>query len=297
MYQYLSSDHEFVPNHSEDDIASVLIVHDKQSHAVVSIQGVTNERQLGVLFDNILGYWSSIGMGAIIPFFGLLNDLFLAPVLSVVLDLATDVFLGLASQTVDNVNHLAKYVDEYIKFSGFTPVVTGHMSGGVYAKGIASSEVCSPHGNGSSVKCYGVAFESPQSYGSTLTLVSLAKPRGSPHISNVYSDSSFFSMIELQTNQNVYLPSYQSYVKPANPYETFCHIAAGCVMDDRYDHLCSAAVGGHVYVDYFKKWGRERGNLTSVGSPDNSMVQMAWGHRTRPGYKVGKSRGSNFRLI
>jgi hypothetical protein len=167
-------------------------------------------------------------------------------------------FFGSIRVTYDD--SLQSFTDEH----GFAPVVTGHMSGGVYAKGIAFAEYC-----------YAVAFESPQSYGSSFTN-DIDPHYTTPRTTNVYSDRSIFSMIEHDTIQNLHLPSYQSYIKPANPYETFCHIAAGCVMDDRYDHLCSSAVGEKMYLDYFEKWRRERGNLTSVGSPDYSMVQMAW---------------------
>jgi hypothetical protein len=193
--------------------------------------------------------------------------------------IASSIFMGIGSDTPHNVDVLAKaYVASWTRLSEIAPIVTGHMSGGVYAKGIALSDVCSGEGTESYEKCYGVAFASPQSYGSTLSLVSSVslRNRGSPYISNVYSDGSIFSMNELQTNQNVYFPSYQSYIKPATPYETFCLIAAGCVTDDRYDYLCSSAVGQDAYMGYFTKWGRYRCNLTSVGSPDNSMVPLAW---------------------
>jgi hypothetical protein len=265
MVQYLSTDHEFVVKPAEKSPdwpdLPLLFVQDRNNHTAYSIQGVTNARQLCVLFDKVLAYWYSVGMGLIVPFFEVVNNLFLSGVLCLMASYVYGIFLGLSFQGASLDPSCISGLEGYPRI-----VVTGHSSGGLYAKDTVSG-----------LGCYGVAFESPQMFGSTLQLFSDYYDDSSRRISNVYSAGSLFSMMEHGTIQNLYLPSYQSHIKPANPYETFCLIAAGCVIDDRYDHLCSSAIGEKVYLDYFKKWDRRRDlPLTSVGSPDNSMVPLPW---------------------
>jgi hypothetical protein len=75
---------------------------------------------------------------------------------------------------------------------------------------------------------------------------------------NIYSGTSVLTMPEEAAKGNLKLPDVQSMWSPANVYETFCIIAAGCVSDDTFDHLCDAIVGLDTYKYYFSTWGRYR---------------------------------------
>jgi hypothetical protein len=99
MAEYLSVDHKFQQYLYFGGVQYGLFVRDSENQTVLAIQGVTGQRQLGILFENILSYWYSVAMGALIPFFGLFNDIFLAHVLSIVSTLVTGVFLGLGAET------------------------------------------------------------------------------------------------------------------------------------------------------------------------------------------------------
>jgi hypothetical protein len=116
----------------------------------------------------------------------------------------------------------------------------------------------------------GVAFESPIYDDSIFSVaVELAAPKQGkviaeyqPHIDrtflNVYSPGPVPSFPEGNAATNIRLPTYQGSLHLSTPYQMFCYIAAGCVNDDRSDHLCGSAVGIYEYKEYFHGWGRDR---------------------------------------
>jgi hypothetical protein len=76
---------------------------------------------------------------------------------------------------------------------------------------------------------------------------------------SVYSGSSFFSVAESDLiGLNIRLSDKQALWKPANPYEMFCLIGAGCTNDDRFDNLCDDAIGREKYEGYLEAWKRSR---------------------------------------
>jgi hypothetical protein len=125
----------------------------------------------------------------------------------------------------------------------------GHMSGGILAKAL-----------GARFNVTGFAFEAPVlAHSQAASYVGSDANRGAGYrMVNAFSGSTFFSAHEDNISMNVRFPNYQSYVKPANPYETFCMMAAGCLDTDRVDQLCATAVGADLYMSYFRRWSRER---------------------------------------
>jgi hypothetical protein len=63
---------------------------------------------------------------------------------------------------------------------------------------------------------------------------------------------------EVVGTEDVVLPRLHSMLSAPDAYETFCLAAAGCVLDDSFDHLCNITIGFERYRDYFGKWGRKR---------------------------------------
>jgi hypothetical protein len=84
------------------------------------------------------------------------------------------------------------------------------------------------------------------------------EPHAEYFIINEASGSSVFAMDDTLAKWNYRIPDWQKWWRPASPYDTFCLLAAGCVHDDRYDALCSAAVGKEQYRDFFTSWNRNR---------------------------------------
>jgi hypothetical protein len=137
---------------------------------------------------------------------------------------------------------------EELKLTGQnTPVFVGHMVGGLLAKTMAMN-----------FGAYAVAFESPK-YKDTVLSWDAKETEGSDaRIINVESDDSIFAMTEDVVASNMKIPTTQSFFKPANPYETFCLIAAACTTDDYYDTICDATIGMKKFKEYFNVWGRPR---------------------------------------
>jgi hypothetical protein len=116
----------------------------------------------------------------------------------------------------------------------------------------------------------GIAFEAPIYDQSVFSVaVELTPPEGAtitpdyhPDIDhkvlNVYSAGPLPTYLEQEAATNVRFPTHQTVVQLPTPYHTFCYIAAGCVNDDRFDHLCGSTVGMDDYKEYFQAWDRNR---------------------------------------
>jgi hypothetical protein len=143
-------------------------------------------------------------------------------------------------------------------------VFTGHASGGLLAKAMASY-----------FNAIGVAIESPVYDRSVLSLwveiprdpyvinfsnvdVANYDPDIESKIFNVFAPSVFFSFPEELSVANIRFRTKPSGMKTPSPYHSFCYIAAGCVSDDQFDHLCSSLIGMEKYNDFFQSWGRVR---------------------------------------
>jgi hypothetical protein len=106
---------------------------------------------------------------------------------------------------------------------------------------------------------YGVSFEGSQYDLSPIQgFFGYPKEEVEYSIINEASGTSIFATDDEMAKWNYRMPDWQKWWKPSNPYETFCLLAAGCVDDDRYDHICNASVGAERYREYFASWNRER---------------------------------------
>jgi hypothetical protein len=262
MMQYLAPDFPAggvsIVTYWGGGLPAFLVVDRVRNVSVLAFQGIANRKEMGILWENVIGHWYSVGITSVIPFLELMNDLFLAPVLSLISLFASTVFIGLTPVSLSYERLGNDHYDWVIKTTGRSPTLIGHMSGGLIAKAV-----------GTRLNERVVAFESPMFSASLLDRMNLS--REYLNFVNVYSSGSLFTMQEDGTVQNVFLPQYQSLWKPANPYETFCVIAAGCVVDDRYDQLCGSAVGDEKYVEYFRKWNRNRTPLNRPGETQETQ--------------------------
>lgn len=216
------------------------------------------------LFENIVFYYEKMLLGALVPFLKSIYDL-MYNVINLYTLLQYTLYIGPRSlsrlMSVDMDNIVSRYVYGSNE-TEFLPVVVGHMSGGMSAK-YASLKY----------GFYSVAFESPRLSTSAVSAMAVkliwhvtnyAKlmTQNRDKIHNFFSGNSLFSFMEDETMENVRLPDIQSFLKPANVYETFCLIAAGCTMSNQYDRFCSKTVGESTFLSYFDKWNRTRTNIT-----------------------------------
>jgi hypothetical protein len=141
-----------------------------------------------------------------------------------------------------------------------TTIFTGHGPGGLVAKGMASY-----------FKALGVAFESAKYHGSLFSVqVERSSSAEDPSLPPEYQpdlDHRFLnvspsgiipSFLEETSATNIRFPSRQTTMQLSTPYHTLCYIAAACVSHDRFDHLCSSAIGMDEYEEYFRAWDRDR---------------------------------------
>ena len=201
-----------------------------------------------------------------IPFFSIIEGMFMSNVLNTLTRYVDIWFIGLSSafdmmmKTMTFIMTITETLVKYQIEAGFNVpvdiVLTGHTSGGLYAKSYAAYR-----------NLQAVTFESPKLENSRMyELLNRDSKEGANwgHLINVYSPSSLLSVQEDSAVTNVKLPTYQSYMSPANVYSTFCHLAAACVSDDRYDHFCSYAVGPDAYMKSFEEWERPRDPIDAI---------------------------------
>jgi hypothetical protein len=194
-----------------------------------------------------LCYWYPLVMSAIVPFFAIVNQLFLAPLLNAGAVQLSNWALGIVPVSTE----FLREGREAIAGIGthYRPVFSGHMSGGVLSKALASEE---QEGG------YAVAFEAPVFQYSYIAASTQNATSAEYETVNVYSDSSLFSALEEGLTMNLRLPRAQSVLAPASPYDTLCLIAAGCTETDEYDGLCEQLIGKERFVEFFELWLRKR---------------------------------------
>jgi len=231
----------------------LILIQRNSSQPVLVIQGIVRRRSVGMVIENILGYYFEKFVEAMIPFFGWTRELFLSDFPRLACRWFIDAFIGfmdISSRVFSESQEIAEQVEGE---TGEFPLFVGHMNGGLIAKAL------SVHNKGQSI-----AFES-QDLGSSLLIARVKTNDWSGNeILNIHSDDSFFAFPEFGLSQNVKLPTYHAFWAFVTPYQTFCVIAAGCADDDRYDHICTTMVGKCEYARYHEVWGRARDPDTSV---------------------------------
>jgi hypothetical protein len=249
MFQYfwLNDNYSVKLMNNPMSLPSLYVESGGRPRGVLAIQGVASKRQLGILFENILAYWYEVFIGSVVPFFAAVQNMFLGSLLTQTTVFAQRAFLGLTEASPEFFKHGRDSAAEVCNTTGKCPIFTGHMSGGFMAKGLAVDR------DGDAV-----AFEAPRYIYSRLSAEIHEERTATWNIVNVFSDTSLFSMTDVNVTDNIKLPGFQSVARPANPYETFCLIAAGCVRDDTFDHLCTEAIGEQQFKTYFEGWRRSR---------------------------------------
>jgi hypothetical protein len=242
----LSGDYNWSFTDVDARVPSIGVV--RNSTPILAFQGAASSYELGIIFENMLITWFSMAMEEIVPFWGVASTVFLQPFFDWITPILQNQFVGAKqlsrSVFVESVNA----VEQFQAQVGQLPLFTGHFSGGLISKSAAME-----------FGSWTIAFESLL-YGSTAMALCTEEPNETGfRMLNVYSGSSFFSAAESDSiGLNIRLPDEQALWKPANPYETFCLIAAGCTDDDRFDNLCDEAIGRKKYVEYFEAWERSR---------------------------------------
>jgi hypothetical protein len=220
-------------------------------------QGVTHKSHIGILIENILSYWYIRIMSVIIPLFELMSELFLNYFLSIFSNFFAVAAAGIHTVSAVSISEATQWVGLILN-QNQTAITSlwpnhwafgGHMSGGILAKAL-----------GAFYNVTSFSFEAPvlQHSQASFYVNSDANMGAGYRMMNVFSGSTLFSAHEENISMNVRFPNYQSYLKPANPYETLCMMEAGCTNTDRMDQLCATAVGADRYMSYFRRWDRER---------------------------------------
>jgi hypothetical protein len=229
------------------NLPSLIVAKDGTNQTVLGLQGIAIPYHMGVVLETALVFWYSTLMGFIIPFFAIVNQFFLAPILNAYSMLLSTEALGLVPIS----RRFFEEALESARHHSPVPLFSGHMSGGIVAKALATE-----------MESYASAFESPAfKYSYIEASTNQTHPSAVYKTINVYSDNSLFSVLEDSVTLNVRLPPAQSVFKPATPYETFCLIIAGCSVTDEFDGICTQLIGAQKFTQFFELWFRPR-NVT-----------------------------------
>jgi hypothetical protein len=228
---------------------------------VASFGARWNRLEIGLALDAAWSYWFRLAIDRIIPFFSIVQELFLKSFFTTLAEYIVSIVFGpnrisaqgaaLRNMFMINEKMWSTYyahVDGEESSGDHDLVMVGHGASGVYVKGLAMQQ-----------NVFGVAFEATI-YGASPPSFFFSVPTKTREFSlvNVFSGPSLLSMDEPVAKGNHHMPDLQSLLKPANVFETFCLVAAGCVDTDELDHLCTEAVGFNNYQRYFRAWGRAR---------------------------------------
>jgi hypothetical protein len=224
---------------------------------VMATRGFLSPMDIGIAIENLGTVWFHYMVEVIIPFYRLVSSLLLKPVMGKLGQTMIQLIFGpnrmplRFAQEVAAIGSVGMGSAVMLKTLfgyGSRPVMTGHSHSGLPMRAIAMK-------NG----IYGISFEGSQYDLSPLHgFFGYPKEEVEYSIINEASGNSIFATDDEMAKCNYHLPDWQKWWKPSNPYETFCLLAAGCVDDDRYDHICNLSVGAERYREYFASWNRKR---------------------------------------
>jgi hypothetical protein len=224
---------------------------------VMSMGGFTSPQDIAIAVENVALVWFHWIIETIVPFYRAVYAGLLEPLMGGLGQTMVQLVFGpnrmplRFGQEVQGlawVGSVAALVRE--KFLGFspTPLISGHSHTALVTRAVAMLK-----GD------YGVTFEGSQYHLSPLEgFFGPPETDAEYFIVNEASGSSVFAMDDTLAKWNYRLPDWQEWSKPATPYDTFCLLAAGCVLDNRYDAICNATVGFERYVEFFGSWNRNR---------------------------------------
>lgn len=220
--------------------------------SAVSFNSLIDRDGISFLLENYFNDFIPFKLlGAIIPFYTVTHDLILARFLNILTERLT-FYIGV-SQVSPRYIDFNLEVMNYIRAQNISAVFIGNSIGGMLAKSV-----------GDSYHYPSIAFESLNYYRS-LFHASMELYNGKDmfltngfEMINTYSPAQLFAAEEKNATMNIKLPRWKGFIKPMNPYETLCVVAAGCTVDGRYDNFCNATIGYDQYMYLYELWNRTR---------------------------------------
>jgi hypothetical protein len=222
-----------------------------------SSSGFKSAQDIAIAIENICTIWVHQFVRFIVPFYQLVYTLLLQPLMGKFGQTMVQLVFGpnrmplRFAQEVAGVEYPSRLTGALQSAQlGYLSraVFVAHSHGGVVARALALTR-----------EMAAVTFESSQYDLSPLQgFLGPIDPTTEYVMVNELSGPSVFAMEDSLAKWNYRMPDWQKWWKPANPYETFCLLAAGCVADDRYDHICNESVGNEQYRNYFTSWHRKR---------------------------------------
>jgi hypothetical protein len=222
--------------------------------------GIVRPQDLAIALENVAIVWFHNLVQMIVPFYHIFSDFLLKHVMGPLGQSMVQIVFGpnrmplRFAREMDSLAGLGNVtaVLYAAAFGSFPqPVTVAHSHFGVVSRAIARKRAW-----------YAVSFE-----GSQLELSPIEHffgelpPASEGFVVNEVSGKTMWAMIDEFTMSNYRLPGTSGFTHPTNPYETFCLVAAGCVSDDRYDHICNETVGWEQYRQFFTLWNRNRSRI------------------------------------
>jgi hypothetical protein len=132
-----------------------VLVVSSANGTVVGFQGIAAPYHLGVLLETVLCYWYPLLMGLLVPFFAIVNQLFLAPILNAYSMELANRALGLVPVSTAFFGGARDVVAKIASPS--PPLFTGHMSGALFRRlsPLTGELRCCFRGTGVSVLLHG----------------------------------------------------------------------------------------------------------------------------------------------
>jgi hypothetical protein len=222
------------------------------SYLLVS-PGFVSRQDVGIAVENVGLVWFHFVMQTIVPFYRIFADVLLKSLMGRLGQQLTLLFFGPnrmplrfaqeATGLVSLGKHTAK-VYESLFHTPMSSIAVGHSHCGLTARAAAIND-----------SIYGVSFEGSQYDLSPIQgFFPVPDPSTKYRLINEASGVSLFAMHDDLSMWNYRIPDWQKWWKPANPYETFCLLVAGCTADDRYDAICNATVGAEQFQEYMSSW-------------------------------------------
>jgi hypothetical protein len=219
--------------------------------------GMLSPQDLGIAIENVGTVWFHAAIGTVVPFYRIFAALLLKPLMGGLGHRMIELIFGpnrmpvrFAQETaaLASVGTTTTLLLHALLHYAPRPVLVGHSHAGLVTRAVAMKD-----------GIYGVSFEGSSYEFSPIEgfFGEISKP-AQYAIINEASGTSLFAMDDEMSMWNYRMPDWQHWWKPANPYETFCLVAAGCVNDNRYDHLCDVSVGLSRYKEFFASWNRKR---------------------------------------
>jgi hypothetical protein len=115
-----------------------LMIRQISSQLLLAFQGVVSRKATDLLFENIIGYYFDMFLNWAIPFLSLIKDFFLSEFLCWAPRVMIDVFLGFSDISAWKLSEALRIAEVVQEVTGEIPLMTGHMSGGLIAKAVAT---------------------------------------------------------------------------------------------------------------------------------------------------------------